>query len=131
MVWSSTIGIAHLLAGQQRPGELYSRRRARRSLRAPNALQAPRRPPRGMIWPADSLLETTLAVSAQRTARRIGQAFADVAQQMPYARRLWVSLGPDSVTLWLLTDALDLEIQRSLYALVDATDPVASGAFVH
>jgi hypothetical protein len=74
--------------------------------------------------------ELAMAVSAQGTARQIGQAFADVVHREPCSRRLWVAVQRDVVSLWLLTDSIDLEAERRLYPLLDAVTPIASGAFV-
>ena len=75
--------------------------------------------------------EQIVTVSARASAaRQIGQAFAEVVGREPSARRLWVSARDDAVRLWLLTDPLDLEAERRLYPLVDATAAVADGAFI-
>jgi hypothetical protein len=74
--------------------------------------------------------ETMVAVSAHSTAREIGQAFADAVRQESSARRLWVSVHESTVSLWLLTSVLDVDAERALYPLVDATEQAAAGTMV-
>jgi hypothetical protein len=74
--------------------------------------------------------EAIMAVGTHDTARQIGQAFAHAARREPSARRLWVSVRRDVVSLWLLTEAVDMETERRLYLLLDSMAPVAPGALI-
>jgi hypothetical protein len=61
-----------------------------------------------------------MAVLSQVDAREVARSFAGLARAEPAALRLWFSIHRGVVKLWLLTEPIEAETERGLYALMQA-----------
>jgi hypothetical protein len=63
-----------------------------------------------------------VAIRTSTDAGKLARTFAQVAQNEPLARELWVTTRRDGVHLWLLIDQADDEDERRLFGLLDLLD---------
>lgn len=58
-----------------------------------------------------------MAISQQATAQDVGRRFAEEVRQDPAVQGVWARAVRDYIELWVLTDPIDAETERRLYAL--------------
>ena len=63
-----------------------------------------------------------MAITTPAGASELGRAFAQVAQNEPLVRELWVTTHRDGVHLWLLIERVGDDEERRLFGLLDLLD---------
>lgn len=58
-----------------------------------------------------------MAISHPVNAHDVGRRFADEVRQDPVAQGVWTRAVRDYIEVWLLTDPIDADTERRLYAL--------------
>lgn len=58
-----------------------------------------------------------MAISQQVTAHDVGSRFAEEVRHVPVVQGVWTRAVRDYIELWLLTEPIDAETERRLYAL--------------
>jgi hypothetical protein len=61
-----------------------------------------------------------MALTTRTYAQEVGNAYAEAARGESVVEELWVSAWPDGVHMWLITQPIDLDIERHLHELTGA-----------
>ena len=65
-------------------------------------------------------MEDGVALTTQSYAEELGRVFAEAARGETDIVELWVSTRPGGVDLWVLTQPIDMEVERNLHRFTDA-----------